>query len=206
MKLDRNQIVDTALAVLEETGIDGLTTRLIAQRLGVQQPALYWHFKSKRALLDAMNDAILERGHTRRIPFPDEAWRDFVRANALSFRAALLGHRDGARVHAGTEANPGDLDQLEQQGQILVDAGMSPGDAMELLTAIGRYTVGCVLEEQADREGTTDPTDLDRAAEKYPVLSAALVRYRSGGHEGLFRAGLELLIAGAQNRLNETSR
>lgn len=202
MKLDRNQIVDTALALLEETGIDGLTTRLIANRLGVQQPALYWHFKSKRALLDAMNDAILERGHTRRTPLPGEQWHDFVRANALSFRSALLSHRDGARVHAGTEANPSDLDQIEAQAALLAASGFSPEAAMEFLTAVGRYTVGCVLEEQADRDGSSDPAELDRAAQTYPLIAAGIARYRSSGPDALFRAGLELLINGAEVALN----
>lgn len=201
MKLNREQIVDAALELLEETGIDGLTTRLIAQRLGVQQPALYWHFKNKRALLDAMNDAILARGHIHRAPKPGQGWRNFVRDNALSFRAALLAHRDGARVHAGTEANPGDLDQIEPQLELLVSSGMPADVAMDLLLAVGRYTVGCVLEEQVDRGSTPESDALDQAAAKYPLLAEGMARYRSGGHDAMFRAGLELLISGAETRL-----
>ena len=54
MKVDRAQIVDEALKLLNEVGIDALSTRLLADRLNVRQPALYWHFKSKRALIEAM--------------------------------------------------------------------------------------------------------------------------------------------------------
>ena len=53
MKLDRDVILQAALSLLDEVGMDKLSTRLLAERLGVQQPALYWHFKNKRALLDA---------------------------------------------------------------------------------------------------------------------------------------------------------
>ena len=67
MKLDKAQIVDEALGLLNEVGIDALSTRLLAQRLKVQQPALYWHFRNKRALLDAMNEEILRRGHRHQI-------------------------------------------------------------------------------------------------------------------------------------------
>jgi TetR/AcrR family tetracycline transcriptional repressor len=63
MKVDRQGIFGHALELLNEVGIDALSTRAIAQRLGVQQPALYWHFKNKRALLDAMNGEILARAH-----------------------------------------------------------------------------------------------------------------------------------------------
>ena len=59
MKLDRDVILQAALSLLDEVGMDKLSTRLLAERLGVQQPALYWHFKNKRALLDAMNGEIL---------------------------------------------------------------------------------------------------------------------------------------------------
>ena len=45
-------IVQAALDLLDETGMDGLTVRALASRLGVQAPALYWHVPSKQALLD----------------------------------------------------------------------------------------------------------------------------------------------------------
>lgn len=202
MKVDRQRIVDAGLDLLNEAGIDGLTTRALARRLGVQQPALYWHFRSKRALLDALNLEILARGHTVRLPWPGQDWRDFLRANAHSFRRALLAYRDGARVHAGTEADPDALPQVETQLAFLAEAGFSPAAAMDLLTAIGRYIVGCVLEEQAAYPaGSGRGPDLDAAAVSHPLTAAALGHYRRGGAGALFEAGLELLLAGAEARL-----
>jgi TetR/AcrR family tetracycline transcriptional repressor len=202
MKVDRRRIVEIALDLLNEKGVDGLTTRLIATRLGVQQPALYWHFKNKRALLDAMNVEILARGHTHRTPLAGEDWRTFLRENARSFRRALLAYRDGARVHAGTEADPQDLDQVETQLAFIVAAGLAPVQAMELLIAISHYTVGCVLEEQAEApEGPGRGAMLDEAAKAHPLLSKALAHYRDSGQEQLFEAGLELLIGGAAAQL-----
>jgi len=202
MKVDRRRIVETALDLLNEKGVDGLTTRLIATRLGVQQPALYWHFKNKRALLDAMNVEILARGHTHRTPQAGEDWRVFLRENARSFRRALIAYRDGARVHAGTEADPQDLAQVETQLAFVVAAGFSPVRAMELLIAISHYTVGCVLEEQADApEGPGRGGRLDEAARAYPLLSQALTHYRTTDQARLFEAGLDLLLDGAAARL-----
>jgi TetR/AcrR family tetracycline transcriptional repressor len=202
MKVDRRGIIDTALELLNEVGVDALSTRLIAQRLGVQQPALYWHFKNKRALLDAMNGEILARAHEARVPRPDEAWQDFVLRNGRSFRTALLSYRDGARVHAGTEADPGDLMHVETQAAFLVAAGFSPGQAMQLFVAVGRYVVGCVLEEQASPiDGSIEQTQLDEAAKAYPVLAEAIAYYRVSGHAGLFERGLELMVKGAEVEL-----
>ncbi len=198
MKIDREQIVDAALTILNEVGIDGLSTRLIAQRLGVQQPALYWHFKGKQALLAAMNAEMLKRNHTRNTPLAGENWQDFLRANARSFRSALLTWRDGARVHAGTDVDPSHLDAIEAQLEYLLAAGFHPGKALEIQISISRYVVGCVLEEQADIADPSERAALDAAAEGHPNLARALTFYRAGGHEALFEAGLDLLIAGAE--------
>lgn len=203
MKVDRQRILDTALEVLNEVGIDALSTRAIAQRLGVQQPALYWHFKNKQALLEAMNGEILARAHEARVPRVGETWQDFLRRNGRSFRAALLTYRDGARVHAGTEADPGDLQHVEAQAAFLVAAGFTPGQAMQLFVAVGRYVVGCVLEEQASPiDGSIEQKQLDDAAQAYPVLAEAIAYYRTSGHEGLFERGLELMVKGAEAELS----
>ncbi|TPM41367.1 TetR/AcrR family transcriptional regulator C-terminal domain-containing protein [Mesorhizobium sp. B2-3-4] len=199
MKLDKMLIVDEALQLLNQVGIDALSTRLLAQRLKVQQPALYWHFRSKRALLDAMNEEILRRGHKHRTPRAGESWQDFVRKNARSFRGALVAYRDGARVHAGTEADPQELGHFERLLEFLAGEGMAVIPAMELLITIGRYTVGCVMEEQAEYpSGPGRGEALDAAARDHPLLSQALLHYRAGGHEALFESGLALLIAGAE--------
>ncbi len=198
MKIDRSQIVDAALIILNEVGIDGLSTRLIAQRLGVQQPALYWHFKGKQALLAAMNAEMLRRNHTRNIPLAGETWQEFLRANARSFRSALLAWRDGARVHAGTEVDAPHLDAIEAQLECLHAAGFDPEKALGLQIAISRYVVGCVLEEQAGEADSEDRPAIDAAAESHPNLAKALSVYRAKGYEALFEAGLELLISGAE--------
>ena len=41
-RLDLDQVVQAAITLLDEVGLDGLTTRALATRLGVQSPALYW--------------------------------------------------------------------------------------------------------------------------------------------------------------------
>jgi TetR/AcrR family transcriptional regulator, tetracycline repressor protein len=204
MKVDRAAIVDAALTLLNEVGIDGLSTRLLAERLNVRQPALYWHFKNKRALLDAMNDEILNRGHRHDEVFDAGDWKAFLIADARSFRMALLAYRDAARVHAGTEANPDTLDLIEAHMRVLVEAGMSAAFAMDILVAIGRYVVGCVLEEQAEFPDTPDRGKrLDEAASGHPLTAEALTHYRHGGHAAQFEAGLALIVEGAALRMRE---
>lgn len=202
MKVDRRRILETALELLNEVGVDALSTRAIADRLGVRQPALYWHFKNKQALLDALNGEILARASDARTPRAGETWQDFLRRNARSFRAALLSYRDGARVHAGTEAAPDDLDHVEAQILHLTTAGFSPGQALQLFVAVSRFVVGCVLEEQASPiTGSAQQARLDEAARAYPALAEAIADYRRSDHAGLFERGLDLIVRGAEAEL-----
>ena len=53
--LDRATIVRTALRLLDEVGIDGLSTRRLAAELGIKSASLYWHFKDKTELLNEMS-------------------------------------------------------------------------------------------------------------------------------------------------------
>ena len=209
MKLDSEVILEAALALLDEVGMDKLSTRLLAERLGVQQPALYWHFKNKRALLDAMNGEILRRAHERRLPLDGETWEEFLRENARSFRRALLARRDGARLHAGTEPDPGDLAMVEAQLAAVVSRGMPATDAMALMIALGRYTVGCVLEEQAaPDDAAARQQTLDAAAASRPLLAEAFASYRKAGPNPMFDIGVDLMLEGAKARLanKETSK
>jgi len=210
MAMDRDRIVDEALSLLNEVGIDKLSTRRLAERLGVQQPALYWHFKNKSALLDAVNSAMLARYHTRRVPLPGEDWIDFTLANARSMRATLLAVRDGARLTAGTRPSPTDFADAERQLGIYVDVGFSPAEAFNIAIAVTRYVVGYVLEEQGEREreridnvGDMGETPMAEVA-PYPILSEALQSLFDSGTintEQVFEGGLRFLIDGMQESL-----
>lgn len=53
----RAQIVDAALHVMAERGFRGASIKRIAQHAGLKSPALiYWYFKDKQALFDALLD------------------------------------------------------------------------------------------------------------------------------------------------------
>jgi len=186
MKLDKDKITAEALALLNDVGLEGLTTRALAQRLGVKQPALYWHFRDRRALLDAMNDAMMAPFLTAP-PAPDMAWQDQLFTLGSTMRRALLSCRDGALIHAGTRADRG---LLETQMQALTQAGLPPDRAVRVLVAIGRMVVGWVLEEQA--EGSIPPEVTPGSA-----AEAALNIMREIGEDGAFDSGLRMLIAGA---------
>ncbi|MDZ5647027.1 TetR/AcrR family transcriptional regulator C-terminal domain-containing protein [Nitrospirillum sp. BR 11828] len=197
-RLTRDTVVRAALDLLNEVGMDGLSTRLLAARLGVQSPTLYWHFRNKRALLDAMAVAMLAR-HTHAWPPEAEAdWRSWLTVNARSFRHALLAYRDGARVHAGTGPDREQIPLVEAQLRLLCGHGFAPADALSIVVALSRFVVGWVLEEQAramdadDRGGDTMP-DVGPEA---PLMAAALAGILGESPDAAFDRALGYFIAG----------
>ncbi|MFJ8827659.1 TetR/AcrR family transcriptional regulator C-terminal domain-containing protein [Streptomyces sp. NPDC102467] len=177
--MNRETVVTQALDLLDEVGLEDVSTRRLAKRLGVEQPSLYYHFRTKKDLLAAMAAAAMAPHTTAPLPTPEDDWREWFLENSRSLRRTLLQRRDGARLHAGS-APTGDLDRIRRKMHFLVASGVPEKAAQMAMLAASRYTVGCVLEEQADTGQTEDlPADV-------PALD----------HEAAFEAGLDLVLGG----------
>jgi TetR/AcrR family tetracycline transcriptional repressor len=157
--LERKDIVAKALALLDEVGLEGLSTRRLAAELGVRGPSLYWHFASMGELRAFMAEALLEAV----MPPPDAMpgdWRGWLAEGARGIRRAALSRRDAARVLASarptgespTLSFPAMVGRLEREG-------FSAAEARRVLTALSRYALGWALGEQAQRR----PSDTSEA-------------------------------------------
>ncbi len=193
--LTRERIVAVALALLDEVGQEGLTTRRLAKELGVRSPALYWHFRSKRDLLDAIAMAMLSPDKWPGPATPGLRPEEWLAAEAHAFRKDLLAYRDGAVIHAGTLPSAELLPMLDEKIRALVAYGLWPGDALLILQAIGRYTVGWVLEEQAAAQ--RDEKGLAVSDSATPTLGQAAAIIRRLDPDALFDFGLRAMITGA---------
>ncbi|AQZ60266.1 hypothetical protein BKM31_00920 [[Actinomadura] parvosata subsp. kistnae] len=201
--MEKGIIVATALRLLDESGLEGLTLRRLAAELGVQAPALYWHFKSKQLLLDAMAAAMMAE-HLTRPDLEDPAkWREWLTAYAHSDRAMLNSRRDGARLAAGTRPSPELFALVERSVAALERAGFGVGDALRGLFAVSGYVAGFVLEEQADRDrgAEGEGPDLDAFRAEHPRLAAGLMEIGDPQGDAAFEGGLQLILDGLERRL-----
>lgn len=191
MALDPDVVVRAALEVLDAEGFDGLTVRRIAERLGVQNPALYWHFRNKQEIVDRMAEALLRAA----VVPATGPWDEWLLKVARAFRAAMLQHREGARVLASADLSKGPMiGYLDQALERLVADGFDPKDAMIGLTAIFDYTLGSTFEEQMDPVRASPPAEDAR-----PPSYAARVGATLGRGE-VFDGAVGLLIAGLARR------
>lgn len=202
MALDRQRIVAEAVALLDAEGLDGVTTRKLAARLGVQSPTLYWHLPNKAALVTAIADAILDQefGHLSP-PEPDQHWQDWLSGLAQQLRRALLAHPDGARVISASQLSLTMAAISELAMSTLVARGIPLRQARVIVLTVERFTVGHVLEEQAPRPDAEALKNFDMGtfAEQHPTAVAAIAEYFEPGRtvDDLFRDCLEVVIAGA---------
>jgi TetR/AcrR family transcriptional regulator, tetracycline repressor protein len=203
-RLEPEVVVQAALEVLDQAGLDGLSIRAIADRLGVRGPALYWHFRNKQALLDEMAEAMLaERAAELRPPAADEAWWDWLAQTAGWLRRALLSHRDGARVFAGTTlpSEPTFLRMLDMVVAALYGVGFAWGDALRAAMSIYVYVEGWTIEEQSmpPPEALAPAEEFPNAAD-LPALRAGFAEFELDADRG-FEHGLGLLLAGLRSSL-----
>jgi TetR/AcrR family transcriptional regulator, tetracycline repressor protein len=168
MRHTRATVMRTALRLLNEVGLDGLTTRRLAQELDVQSPALYRHFGSKRELLDHMAAAMIEDAfsHLAR-PGPGQDWADWLAERGRALRESLLAHRDGARLHVGTRPVGSQIAISNSVIEVLGEAGFPPADARRAVLVISRYTVGWAFEEQAGHPMAEEPREAADADFEY---------------------------------------
>ncbi len=206
----RELIVRTALTLLDDVGLEGLTMRRLAEALKIQAPSLYWHFPNKQALLDGMADAIFGDVVLPR-NLKSKAWDDRLKAVVRAIRRAILAHRDGARVFAGTYV-PTDnvLRVAEAMIALMREGGASPKLSSDGAFTLVYYVLGFTMEEQGLNPKTGGPSDLeDRqakfaslAAAKYPNVHAALKRMFDSDLDDRFEEGLDMLTSGLRSRIN----
>ncbi|MFF6907760.1 TetR/AcrR family transcriptional regulator C-terminal domain-containing protein [Streptomyces sp. NPDC012389] len=207
-KIDRARVADTALRLLNEVGLDGLSLRAIAGELGVKAPALYWHFKDKQALLDEMATLMYRRMLADDLPDPAAVttWQAQLVAFNTALRTALLRYRDGTKVYSGarftgTDHAPG----LDAHLRTMTGAGFTLRQAVRAGTTAFSYTMGFVTEEQGvrpmpgERREGFDIGERAAGMAEFPLAAAAGSEIFSG-YDERFEDGLLLIVAGIEAR------
>jgi AcrR family transcriptional regulator len=202
------RILDEALALVDESGLDGLTTRALGRRLGVDPTAIYRHFRSKQELLTALADRIVGSGSGDQpaIVDGDGSPRGQLRSACLGLRRALLAHPAmtalvvrrpprGANTWAMTEHVLG----------LLRQAGLGDHDAARAYQALVFYTLGHAMLEAPyaalDPDQAAGELDANRQmyaslpASRYPNATA-VAPHLYGSLEEQFAFGLNRLLDG----------
>lgn len=206
MALTQDEVVHTAVRLLDDVGLEGLTLRRLGSELGVSAATLYWHVRDKRMLLDLMAEAIAAEHRSSTRPARGQPWWEWLSDRAWKQYQALTGHRDAALVAAGNRPTENSLPYIEELIGSLVDVGFPPREALESILTVGHFVLGSALEHQAvAARGTAGETDATlalrmREATDLPNLIAAIGCESVLDSESTFRHGLMLIMAGLRAR------
>lgn len=167
MALTRAGIVAAAEEILETYGLGDLSMRRVAERLGVQAGALYYHLPNKQSLLSEVADEIL--GAMGEVSGLGE-W-------ATEYRRLLLGRRDGAELVASTRAM-----RLGRVDPTAVARPFAPdGQADEILATFEHFVLGATQHDQTQAQLSE---------------LGVIERFDSAAAEVTFRRGVEILLRG----------
>jgi TetR/AcrR family tetracycline transcriptional repressor len=191
-------VTRTALELLDEKGLDAVSTRAVADRLGVRMNTVLWHVKTKARLLELMADAIVGEIALDGLPAP---WDERVAELARRYRRALLAHRDGAAVVVGTY--PAETHTLAF-GDALVGAllrgGVGPREAAWSAWTIVYLALGLTQEEQAASRAPGDRLAQAVSATSYPALHQSLAHLDAVAFDERFDFGLSLILTSLRTR------
>jgi AcrR family transcriptional regulator len=203
--LSRDRIVTTAVAVADEDGVEAVTMRKLADRLGFEAMSLYRHVTNKGDLLEGMLDLVVAEWDTE----PDGDWRAAVRAIAVSVHTSLRRHPWAAPLllTSAHGARPGRLAYMDALLRRLRAAGFDAGTTYHAYHVLDGHIFGYSIWEISHMQGPADPGPLLERLQplfaRLPDLAAHVDAHMTDGPHrevSAFEFGLDLILDGLRDR------
>ncbi len=203
--LSREIILDAALAILDEQGLDAVTMRAVAERLDTGPASLYAHVADKDEMINALLDRVISE-----IELPSRVdarrWQKQLKQLCHAIRDAFAEHRDIARATMGTvPTGERAMELVELMIAAMLAGGVSERNAALAVDLLTLYVSAVAFEESLEENKFADSQryhDELRAyfaalpADRFPHLQA--MAFALTVHEGdeRFDFGLDMLIGG----------
>jgi AcrR family transcriptional regulator len=210
--LSRELVLQTALGLADQGGLESLSMRKLGQELGVEAMALYYHFANKDEIVDGIVDLVY--GEVE-LPTTGPDWRTAMRRRAISLRDALLRHRWAIGLMEA-RLNPGPANLRHHDAVIgsLRGGGFDMAMAAHAYSLLDSYIYGFALTKMnlpfdtGDDVAEMAQTMLEPFPEgEYPNLVAFIteIAMKPGyDYANEFEYGLDLILDGLE-RVRHTS-
>ncbi|HJT94030.1 MAG TPA: TetR family transcriptional regulator [Mycobacterium sp.] len=206
--INPDDIIKGAFELAEQVGIDNLSMPLLGKHLGVGVTSIYWYFRKKDDLLDAMTDRAL-RQYVFATPYVEaKDWRETLRNHARTMRKTFMGNPilcDLILIRSALSPRAARLGVQEVEKAIggLVEAGLPPEDAFDTYSAVSVHVRGsAVLQRLREKNRATDegPSDIEETMTIDPEITPLLAMVTEKAHyigaadEDNFEFGLECIL------------
>lgn len=207
-------MLEAAVALADDRGLDELTMRNLAKELGVEAMSLYNHVANKNDLLDGMIELVFSEIGP---PTAGDDWKAELRRRAVSTRAALLRHRWAVGEMEGrTSHGPSNLKVHDAVLGCLRAAGFSIEMTVHAMSVQDAYIYGFALQ-QTDMSSQTAEDFAAEAQRQMVAYADALADYPHlvevvGGYVAKagydynreFLFGLDVILDGLERLLGES--
>jgi AcrR family transcriptional regulator len=199
--LSRERILEAAVRLADEGGIEAVSMRKLGRALGVEAMSLYNHVANKDDLLDGIVDRVLSE-----FELPSESdWSEALRRTAISAHEALLRH-PWACTLIMSRFRPGRIRYIEWILGRLREAGFSAEITYHAYHTLDSHILGFTLWELGH---SVDSEELEQAVatflresiHEYPHLAEHMQQHLSDSRrdeEGEFEFGLRLILEGLE--------
>ncbi len=141
--LSRERVLETALKIADQGGLESLTMRRLGQELGVEGMAIYYYFASKDQIVDGLVDLVFAEIE---LPSDDGDWKPAMRRRAISLRDVLLRHRWAiGLLESRRTAGPANLRHHDAVIGSLRAGGMDITMAAHAYSLVDAYVYGFAL-------------------------------------------------------------
>jgi len=193
--LSLERIIATAIELLDAEGIDRLSMRRLADRLGAGAMSLYWHVDNKEEVFDLALDAVL----AYRPPTAPADWRTDAVLMIEDWRAAMLRHPWSAALLPRRALGPGMLGRLELLSRAFSRAGVADTELNVAVWSVWNYVLGATITRGSFERSTEDLAAAQRRLTelggRYPTIDRTRLLLDSDW-DGAFMRGLDLLLDG----------
>lgn len=208
-RLTRDRIIETALRVMDDEGLEAVTMRRIGRELGVEAMSLYNHVANKSDLLNGITDVVLSE-----IELPTAgSWKEALRRHAISAHDVLVSHPWACALALSPDrASSVSVQRAEWMLRQLREGGLSPEVTYHAYHALDSHILGFTLWQLG--HGIVDTEQLKELAaeffrtyppEDYPHLHEHAQQHFEGfgrGEKGAFELVLDLILDGFERERN----
>lgn len=196
--LSRERVLEAALALVDEEGVEAISMRKIAGRLGVDPMSLYNHVDGKDAILDGIAEILMS---SVVVPPLGDDLRDNVETLARNFRVAMLMHPRAAPLVLTRQSGAlSALTPIDVSVAAALRVGLGAQESVHLVRSVLAFLIGTLLREvesaptfSASVEGSRRRLDELRES-GLPALVETAEYLAVIDHEAVFEFGLALML------------
>ena len=191
--IDKDDVVSTALALIDRDGLDAFSMRKLGAELGVNGASLYYHFEDKDSILHGVRFLVMKEGEVGFLPPENATWQEYLTASITRYRLALLRHPNATPLMRPTMIRSWGLRVRDRVAQKLLEGGVPPKYAYPIMDSLETLAYGSALLN-SERLDPRSHLSLQPSDDVPYLVRTARATYQSA--DRLFRMELDAYLLG----------